>query len=45
MSHPLGFAPEAVLKNLDLLLKEPGVEVVKSLGLQGFWQHQDTQGT
>ena len=39
-----GFAPEASLKDLDLPLWRPGVEVVQLLGLQGFWQHQVLRG-
>ena len=42
VGHPLGFAPEAALDNLDLPLGGPGVEVV--LGSQGFWQHQVLRG-
>ena len=33
---PLGFAPEAALKDLGLPLRGPGVEVVQLLGSQGF---------
>ena len=40
VGHPQEFAPEAALEDLGLPLWRPGVEVVKLLGLQGFWQHQ-----
>ena len=40
MGHPPGFAPEAALEDLGLPLWGPGVEVVRLLGSQGFWQHQ-----
>ena len=44
VGHPLGFAPEAALEDLGLPLSGPGVEVVRLLGLQGFWQHQVLRG-
>ena len=44
VGRPLGFAPEAALEDLGLPLRGPGVEVVKLLGLQGFWQHQVLRG-
>ena len=40
VGHPPGFAPEAALEDLGLPLWGPGVEVVRLLGSQGFWQHQ-----
>ena len=37
VSCPLGFAPEAALEDLGLLLLGPGVEMVQLLELRGFW--------
>ena len=41
---PLGFAPEAALEDLGLLLCGPNVEVVQLLGSQVFLQHQVLRG-
>ena len=44
MDRLLGFAPEAALDDLGLLLWGQGVEVVQLLKLEGFWQHQVLRG-
>ena len=41
VGHPLRFAPEAALENLEFPLWGQGVEMMQLLGSQGFWQHQE----
>ena len=44
VGHSLGFAPQAALEDLGLLLCGPNVEVVQLLGSQVFLQHQVLRG-
>ena len=43
VGHPKEFAPEAALEDVGLPQRGPDVEVAWLLGLQGPWQHQESQ--